>query len=139
MFRSETRRELNAFAGDASGSRLPANHGPWAVTGTIDANKAPPHNFPRAAIEKAIATAGFQLWRMKSDMPAPPPPAAPAAPAKRAAAAPAKRPASPPKRPAAAAPAKRPPASAGRAATKRPAADVKRHAAALAKRRAARA
>ncbi len=93
MFRSEGRKELRAFAGDPRGSRLPANHGPWTRTGTIDANKAPPHNFPRAAIEKAIQTTGFQLWRMKSDTTVPPQRPA-AVPAKRRAPAPvaAKRP-----------------------------------------------
>ena len=109
MFKSESRKDLRAFAGDARGTRLPANHGPWTQIGTVDANKAPPHNFPRAAIEKAIATTGFQLWRMKSDAPAAQPAAAPAA--KPAAA---KR-ATPPGRPAAPAAAKR----SGAAPTKR--------------------
>jgi hypothetical protein len=113
MFKSESTNELCAFAGDPRGSRLPANHGPWTATGTIDANKAPPHNFPRAVIEKAIGTTGFQLWRMKS-----------AAPAKSAAAAPA-----PANRPApAAAAAKRPAAAAKPPATaaKRPASPKRR-------------
>lgn len=143
MFRSETRRELNAFAGSASGSRLPANHGPWTRTGTIDANKAPPHNFPRAAIEKAITTTGFQLWRMKSEAPAAPPAEPPVAARVKPAAAPAKRPATPPAKRATTTAAKRPaPAAAKRSAasrtTKRRGADVKHHATALAKRRAAR-
>ncbi len=54
IFKSETRKELRAFAADLAGSRLPQNHGPWA----------PPHNFSRAAIEEAIDAEGFQLWRM---------------------------------------------------------------------------
>ena len=112
MFKSESRKDLRAFAGDSRGTRLPANHGPWTQIGTVDANKAPPHNFPRAAIEKAIATTGFQLWRMKSDAPAAQAPAAKRAAAKPAAAKPAAKPAAakravPPGRPAAPAAAKR--------------------------------
>lgn len=114
MFRSESRKELRAFAGDTRGTKLPANHGPWTGIGVIDANKAPPHNFPRAAIEKAIATTGFQLWRMKSDMPAQAPAPVPkpaakaatkAAPAKRTSAS--RRPPAAAKKRAAAAPTKR--------------------------------
>ena len=64
VFKSETRRELHAFTGDQSGSKLPTHHGPWTVTGIVAAGKAPPHNFSRAAIEEAIHDEGFQLWRL---------------------------------------------------------------------------
>ncbi len=64
IFKSETTRELRAFAGDVSGSKLPENHGPWTVTGVIKADSAPPHKLPREAIEDAIETEGFQLWRL---------------------------------------------------------------------------
>ncbi len=129
MFRSESRKELRAFAGDSRGTKLPANHGPWVAYGIIDANKAPPHNFPRAAIEKAIGTTGFQLWRMKSD--AAPPAAAKAgtaAASRPAAATTTKRAAKPAKHRAAPAP-----------AAKRPAASKRPAAATPAKRRAAHA
>jgi hypothetical protein len=53
IFKSETRGGLRAFAG-----------GPWTATGAIGPDNAPPHNFSRAAIEQAIDTEGFQLWRM---------------------------------------------------------------------------
>jgi hypothetical protein len=33
IFKSETRKELRAFAGDPMGSKLPQNHGPWTVMG----------------------------------------------------------------------------------------------------------
>jgi hypothetical protein len=46
------------------GSKLPENHGPWTATGAIGPDNAPPHNFSRDAIEKAIGGAGFQLWRV---------------------------------------------------------------------------
>ena len=65
MFKSESRRELRAFAGDISGDKLPKNHGPWTATGVIAPGKAPPHDLSRDAIEGAIAADGFQLWRMK--------------------------------------------------------------------------
>lgn len=64
IFKSETNKELRAFAGDLDGSRLPENHGPWTATGSVGPDKAPPHNFSREAIEKALGTAGFQLWRI---------------------------------------------------------------------------
>ncbi|MEA2904014.1 MAG: hypothetical protein QOG83_1585 [Alphaproteobacteria bacterium] len=63
-FKSETTKELRAFAGDTIGSKLPGNHGPWTVIGVIAPDSVPPHNFSRGAIEKAIGSAGFQLWRL---------------------------------------------------------------------------
>jgi len=65
MFTSRSNADLRAFAGDSSGSKLPEKFGPWDATGVIRPEKAPPHNFPRQQIEKAIKTVGFQLWRMK--------------------------------------------------------------------------
>ena len=47
MFKSQARSDLRAFAGDSSGSKLPAQHGPWQ------------------AIEKAISSQGFHLWPVK--------------------------------------------------------------------------
>jgi len=64
VFKSETTKELRAFAGDATGTKLPENHAPWTVTGVIAADKAPPHNLSRKTIEGAIETEGFQLWRL---------------------------------------------------------------------------
>ena len=65
IFKSETKRKLRAFAGDLAGTKLPQNHGPWTATGVIGPEKAPPHNFSRDAIEEAIDTEGFQLWRLR--------------------------------------------------------------------------
>ena len=67
IFKSETRKELRAFAGDPMGSKLPQNHGPWTVTGVVGPDKAPPHNFSRHEIEEAIDIEGFQLWRLKME------------------------------------------------------------------------
>jgi hypothetical protein len=64
MFKSETRAQLRAFAGDPAGSKLPQHHGPWTVTGVISPERMPPHRFSRQAIEQAIDAEGFQLWRL---------------------------------------------------------------------------
>ena len=64
IFKSESRKELRAFAGNLIGDKLPKNYGPWTATGVIGPNKAPPHNLSRDTIEKAINAEGFQLWRM---------------------------------------------------------------------------
>ena len=71
LFKSETRKDLRAFAGDLVGSRLPQHHGPWIVTGAIGLDNAPPHNFSRDAIEEAIDAEGFQLWRLSKKTEAP--------------------------------------------------------------------
>ncbi len=65
MFKSEATGELRAFAGDSAGSKLPQQLGPWHAIGVIRPDKDPPHNLPRAAIEKAIDGSGYQLWRIK--------------------------------------------------------------------------
>jgi hypothetical protein len=65
IFKSETRKELRAFAGDPAGSKLPQSHGPWTATGIVAAENAPPHNLSRVVIEEAIDAEGFQLWRMR--------------------------------------------------------------------------
>jgi hypothetical protein len=71
IFKSETRKDLRAFAGDLAGSRLPQNHGPWTATGAIGPDSAPPYNFSRDAIEEAIDAEGFQLWRLSKKTEAP--------------------------------------------------------------------
>ena len=65
VFSSKSTVNLRAFAGDSTGSRLPANHGPWNADGWIRPGEHPPHHFSRAKIERAIKFEGFQLWRMK--------------------------------------------------------------------------
>ena len=67
MFTSESTPNLHAFAGDLAGSKLPRNHAPWNVDGSIRPGDHPPHRFSRAKIEEAIKFDGFQLWRMKPD------------------------------------------------------------------------
>ena len=65
VFKSEAKKHLRAFAGDPDVHKLPRQHGPWTVTGTISPGNDPPHNFSRDAIEKAIDEEGFQLWRLR--------------------------------------------------------------------------
>lgn len=64
IFKSEAKNALHAFAGDESGSALPPNHGPWTVTGVIGPKAVPPHGIARETVEQAIATHGFQMWRL---------------------------------------------------------------------------
>ncbi len=66
IFKSETTRELRAFAGDVSGSKLPDRHAPWTATGIVAAEAPAPHKLSRDAIEEAIGSEGFQLFRLKS-------------------------------------------------------------------------
>ena len=65
IFKSETTKDLRAFAGDPAGDKLPPKHGPWTGTGIVGPGKAPPHNLSRGVIERAIDTEGFQLWRLR--------------------------------------------------------------------------
>lgn len=65
VFKSDTTDRLRAFAGDPDVNKLPRQHGPWTATGTISPDNAPPYNFSRDAIEKAINAEGFQLWRLR--------------------------------------------------------------------------
>ena len=66
IFKSETTKNLRAFAGDVGGGKLPDNHAPWTVTGVVGNDAAPPHNLSREKIEGAIEADGFQLWRLKT-------------------------------------------------------------------------
>jgi hypothetical protein len=70
IFRSDLKKELRAFAGDAAGSKLPDRFGPWHAVGVVRPDKNPPCNLPRDEIQKAIKINGFQLWRMKPKAPA---------------------------------------------------------------------
>jgi hypothetical protein len=64
IFKSETTKDLRAFAGDVGGTKLPENHAPWTVIGIVTEQAAPPHKLSRDTIEKAIGRDGFQLWRL---------------------------------------------------------------------------
>jgi hypothetical protein len=71
IFKSESRKELRAFAGDPGGGKLPQQHGPWTAIGVVRAEADPPHKFSRGSIEQAIAAEGFQLWRLNTKAAAP--------------------------------------------------------------------
>jgi len=64
IFKSETAKNLRAFASDQPGSKLPTNHGPWTLTGVVAEGRDPPHKLSRETIEEATDTEGFQLWRL---------------------------------------------------------------------------
>jgi hypothetical protein len=64
IFKSGSRKDLRAFAGDLMGSKLPQSHGPWTAIGAVGPDNDPPHNLSRETIEEAIETEGFQLWRL---------------------------------------------------------------------------
>jgi len=67
IFKSETTKNLRAFAGDVVGTKLPGNHAPWTTTGVVADEAMPPHNLSRETIEAAIEAEGYQLWRLSRD------------------------------------------------------------------------
>jgi hypothetical protein len=66
MFASRTKPDLRAFAGEATGGRLPDKYAPWDATGVVRPERTPPHGFSRATIEAAIDAQGYQLWRTRA-------------------------------------------------------------------------
>jgi hypothetical protein len=71
VFKSETRTDLRAFAGDAAGSKLPQQHGPWIVVGVVRPEADLPHKFSRLSVERSIDNDGFQLWRLRAKVDVP--------------------------------------------------------------------
>jgi hypothetical protein len=65
IFKSGTNSDLQAFAADLTGSKLPEQFRPWHAIGVVAAGNAPPHKLSREKIEEAIDSQGFQLWRIK--------------------------------------------------------------------------
>ena len=65
IFKSETTKDLRAFAGDPAGGKLPPKHGPWTATGIVGPGKAPPHNLSRGVIERADFSCGVCATRRK--------------------------------------------------------------------------
>jgi len=63
IFKSE-KNNLQAFANDPGGAKLPKQHGPWTVVGIVAPGNDPPHKISRVTVEKAIESEGFQLWRI---------------------------------------------------------------------------
>ncbi len=70
VFKSETRPNLCAFAGDMVGTRLPVKFGPWRLMNTVPRGGGLPYDVPRSGVERAIMIEGFQLFRMKAREPA---------------------------------------------------------------------
>jgi hypothetical protein len=48
------KKELQAFAGDAAGSRLPDQSGPWHAIGVVRPDKDPLYNLSRDKIQRTI-------------------------------------------------------------------------------------
>jgi hypothetical protein len=67
IFKSEASRDLRAFSGDRGGLNLPAQFRPWHAVGVVKPDSAPPNNLSRDVIEKSIASAGYQLWKLKDE------------------------------------------------------------------------
>jgi hypothetical protein len=65
MFKSESNRELYAFAADPGGRPLPSRHGPWSATGVVRDDSEPPHKMNRKVIEQSITDQGFQLYKKR--------------------------------------------------------------------------
>lgn len=67
IFKSEANRDLRAFSDDQGGQKLPKQFRPWHAVGVVKPNSPPPNNLSRDVIEKSIASAGFQLWKLKEE------------------------------------------------------------------------
>ena len=67
IFKSESSRDLRAFSNDQGGLNLPAQFRPWHAVGVVKPDSPPPNNLSRDVIEKSIASAGFQLWKLKGE------------------------------------------------------------------------
>jgi hypothetical protein len=67
IFKSEASRDLRAFSHDQGGQNLPAQFRPWHAVGVVKPDARPPNNLSRDVIEKSIASAGYQLWKLKDE------------------------------------------------------------------------
>jgi hypothetical protein len=67
IFKSEASRDLRAFSDDQGGQKLPKQFRPWHAVGVVKPESKPPNNLSRDVIEKSIASAGFQLWKLKEE------------------------------------------------------------------------
>lgn len=65
IFKSDATRGLRAFSREQGGHNLPAQFRPWYAVGVVKPGASPPNNLSRDVIEKSIATAGYQLWKLK--------------------------------------------------------------------------
>lgn len=61
LFRSETDPQLQAFADDSAGSRLPAENGPWILVRLVSADEDWTHTTTRDVVAAGVATNGFLL------------------------------------------------------------------------------
>jgi len=64
IFKSEANPSLGAFCGDLAGLQLPSQFKPWRAVGAVAPGSDPPYKLSRDAIEAAINSRGFQLFRL---------------------------------------------------------------------------
>jgi hypothetical protein len=67
IFKSEPNPTLRAFSADPGGQELPKQFAPWHAIGVVPPGSDLPHKLDRGVIEKALNSAGYQLWRLKSE------------------------------------------------------------------------
>jgi hypothetical protein len=67
IFKSEPNPSLRAFSDDPGGRELPRQFAPWHAIGVVASESSLPHKLDRDTVEKAINSAGYQLWRLKSE------------------------------------------------------------------------
>ena len=67
IFKSERQPTLRAFSNDLGGRDLPKQFAPWRAVGAVAPENDLPHKLSRDVVEKAISSAGYQLWRLKSE------------------------------------------------------------------------
>lgn len=61
LFRSENDPQLQAFADDAAGSKLPAENGPWTLVRQVSGDENWTHTTTRDVVAAGVAANGFLL------------------------------------------------------------------------------
>ena len=61
LFQSGSAPDLRCFTDEASGSKLPAEDGPWALVRKIDPEDEMPHDVSRKIVAVAVRENGFFL------------------------------------------------------------------------------
>ena len=67
-FRSERRPDIQAFADDSSGAKLPREDGPWRLVRTVDPGEGWTGAVDRSAIETGIVVNGYYLFESDTEL-----------------------------------------------------------------------
>lgn len=67
-FRSERRPLLHAFADDATGTRLPAEDGPWRPVRAVDPSEGWPSGVDLSTVEAGVKANGFFLLEREGEL-----------------------------------------------------------------------